>query len=132
MVLGLAVGLLAAASGAYAHSGPRPRLTVVIQAPSPVEPALRKPLGVPAVARSPLYPATTVVRKGGVAPLKRASALNFAAQCRAQCAQARYICTARDAGDCDTVWGQCVVRCNGASSTEAPGVAFSAAYRPGP
>jgi hypothetical protein len=130
-VLGLAVGLLAAVASASAQGGPRPRLTVVIQAPPAVEPVLRKPLGVPAAPRSPLSPAATVVRKGAVTPLKPASALNLAAQCRAQCAQDRYICTAQEAGDCDTVWGRCVVHCGVAGSTDAPGVAFSAGYRMG-
>jgi hypothetical protein len=70
-----------------------------------------------------------------VTPLKGLSgpsASAQAAQCRAQCAEARYICTAQDAGDCDTVWGECVVRCSGASYTETPDLAFSAGYRPGP
>jgi hypothetical protein len=60
---------------------------------------------------------------GGPAPLKGLnppSALAQAAQCRAQCAEGRYVCTAQEAGDCDTVWGACVVRCSGATYTPAP------------
>jgi hypothetical protein len=73
--------------------------------------------------------------KGGVTLLKGLngpSASAQAAQCRAQCAQARYICSAHDDGDCDTVWGQCVVTCSGANYTDTPDLAFSAGYRPGP
>ncbi len=74
------------------------------------------------------------ILKGGLTRLKGlnpASASGQAAQCRAQCAQTRYICTAEDAGDCDSVWGECVVRCSGANYTDTPDLAFSSAYRPG-
>jgi hypothetical protein len=80
-------------------------------------------------------PLAAPILNGGVTPLKGLngpSASAQAAQCRAQCAEARYVCTAQDAGDCDTVWGQCVVRCSGANYTDTPDLAFSAAYRAGP
>ncbi len=149
---------LAAALPAAAQDGQRGRVTVVIKsppstpatpptpkaaAPSPTQPVLRKPLrAATAVAGSgrtpssrpsaPLVVAQSTI-KGGVTPLKGLngpSASAVAAQCRTQCAQARYICTAQDAGDCDTVWGQCVVRCSGANYTETPDLAASSGYRP--
>ncbi len=151
---------LAVASPAAAQDGPRPRVTVVVKSPPSTptappsakpppptlgQPILRKPLrtAVP-VARSGQTPpprsATTLavaqtVAKGGFTPLKGLngpSASAQAAQCRAQCAQARYICAAQDAGDCDSAWGECVVRCSGANYTDTPDLAFSAGYRPGP
>jgi hypothetical protein len=157
----LSIGItlaLAAASLAAAQDAPRPRVTVVIKSPPPSasattataksapalpgQPALRKPLG-PAAAAGRAPPAhafasaalAAPVVKGGVTPLKGLngpSALAVAAQCRAQCAEARYMCTAQEAGDCDTVWGECVVRCSGANYTSAPALAFSPPYRPGP
>jgi hypothetical protein len=130
---------LAAASIAWAQEGPRPRLTVTIDSPAaasaPAKPLLRKPLGLDDASGSvAALSRTGPTLKGGFTPLtglnpKSASA--NAAQCRTQCAKARYICTAHDAGDCDTVWGQCVVRCSGANYTDTPDLAFSAAYRPG-
>jgi hypothetical protein len=154
------VSALAAASLAAAQDGPRPRVTVVIKSPPtsasaatptanpgpalPGQPALRKPLGPAAVAAGRATPAhafvsvavaAPVAKGGGVTPLKGLngpSASAVAAQCRAQCAQARYICTAQEAGDCDTVWGECVVRCSGSNYTSAPALAFSPPYRPGP
>jgi len=106
---------------------------------------LRKPLrtatlAAPRSAQTPLSPVPPLVVaqsdiKAGVAPLKGLtgpSASAQAAQCRAQCAEARYICTAQEGGDCDTVWGQCVVRCSGANYTETPDLASSTGIRPGP
>jgi hypothetical protein len=155
IVLALAVALPAAA-----QDQPRPRDTVVIKSPPPTappppaakpatpplgQPVLRKPLRNPLVAiRSGQTPAprpvTTLVVaqsdvKAAVTPLKGLngpSVSAIAAQCRTQCAQARYSCTAHDAGDCDTIWGQCVVTCSGANYTDTPDLAFSAGYRPGP
>jgi hypothetical protein len=134
------VWALAVASLAAAQDAPRPRVTVVIKpaAPStttasdkavptlPDQPALRKAIR-PAIGAGRAAPFSSSVSlalaapivMGGVAPLKGLNALSpsaQASQCRAQCAKARYICTAQDAGDCDTVWGQCVVRCSGANS----------------
>jgi len=151
---------LAVAWPAAAQDQPRPRDTVVIKSPPSTpatptaakpatpplgQPVLRKPLRNPVVAvRSGQTPAprpvTTLVVaqsdvKGGVTPLKGLNGQSvsaIAAQCRTQCAQARYICTAHEAGDCDTDWGQCVVRCSGANYTDTPDLAFSAGYRPGP
>jgi hypothetical protein len=151
---------LAVACPAAAQDAQRPRVTVVVKSPTSTptaspsvkpapptlgQPILRKPLrtAVPA-ARSgqtppPRSTATLVVAqsaaKGGFTPLKGLngpSASAQAAQCRTQCAQARYTCTAQEAGDCDTVWGECVVRCSGANYTDTPDLAFSAGYRPGP
>jgi len=154
------VVVLAVALPAAAQDAQRPRDTVVIKSPAqppatqptakpapptPGEPVLRKPLRTaPAASRiaeaplsrsvAPLVVAQTNI-KGGVTPLKGLngpSASAVAAQCRAQCAEARYICTAQDAGDCDTAWGECVVRCSGANYTETPDLASSAADRPRP
>jgi hypothetical protein len=151
---------LAVAYPAAAQDAQRPRVTVVVKSPPSApaaslsaksapptlgQPILRKPLrtAVPA-ARSGQTPprrstATLVVfqsvAKGGFTPLRSLhgpSASAQAAQCRAQCAQARYICAAQEAGDCDTVWGECVVRCSGANYTDTPDLAFSAGYRRGP
>jgi hypothetical protein len=155
VVLALATGSLAAA-----QDDPRPRVTVVVKSPAstpatpptakpapltPGQPVLRKPLrNSVAVSRSVQTPAPRSVQilaaaqsdvKAGVTPLKGLNgptASAQAAQCRAQCAEARYVCTAHDAGDCDTVWEQCVVRCSGANYTDTPDLAFSAGYRPGP
>jgi len=150
---------LAAASFAAAQDAPRPRDTVVIKsptstpaappttkpaAPTVAQPVLRKPLRtaniaprssqtLPTQSLSPLLVAQSAV-KGAVTPLKGLngpSASTQAAQCRAQCAEARYICTAQEAGDCDTVWGECVVRCSGANYTETPDLASSAGDRIG-
>jgi hypothetical protein len=71
--------------------------------------------------------------KGGVTSLRGLNALSAsaqAAQCRAQCAKARYICTAEDGGDCDSIWSQCVVGCSGANAIDRSDLAFSATYRP--
>ncbi len=150
---------LAAASLAAAQDDQRSRITVVIKSPTsapaagatptakpapqlPGQPALRKPLG-PAVAAGRNTPVRSFasaalaapILKAGVTPLKGLnppSASAQAAQCRAQCSEARYICTAQEAGDCDTVWGECVVRCSGANYTDTPDLAFSAGYRPRP
>jgi hypothetical protein len=139
---------LAAPWRAMAEDGQRPRVTVVIQTAArhpppaaPRPPALRKPLErlAPAtvmsrrVSASPMLAALTI--KGAVTPfrgLKGPSPSGAAAQCRAQCAERRYVCAAEDAGDCDAVWGECVVHCSGASYTRTPDLAWSAGYRPGP
>jgi len=146
---------LAVASPAAAQDGQRPRDTVVIKSPTsapatpatakppaPVgQPILRKPLRAAIRAGQTLAPQSlplVLARsdvKGAVTPLKGLSgpsASSQAAQCRAQCAEARYACTAQEAGDCDTVWGECVVRCSGANYIDTPDLAFSAGYRPGP
>jgi len=141
------------ASGALAQGQPRPRTTVVVQAPAPAPAATAKPaLAVPGepVLRKP---ATLALRDStnpakpppgslaalvlaqsdfkGALPLLKGlnppSASAQAAQCRAQCGEARYVCAVRDAGDCDTVWGQCEVRCSGAAYTRTPDLAVGAA-----
>jgi hypothetical protein len=160
VLLVLAAACPAAAPFALAQDGQRPRDTVVIKSqpatpatpqtakpaqPTPGQPVLRKPLRTATIAAprsgpTPLSPVQPLVVaqsdiKAGVAPLKGLngpSASAQAAQCRAQCAKARYICTAQGAGDCDTVWGQCVVHCSGANYTETPDLASSTANRPGP
>jgi hypothetical protein len=143
---------LVAASLAAAQTTPRPRITVVINSPAaspaattasarPDQPTLRTPLGAAAMGRTGLSPSPMSLAlpapalTKGVTPMKGLnplSASGLAAQCRAQCAEARYICTAHDSGDCDTVWGQCVVRCSGANYTETPDLASPAGARPGP
>jgi hypothetical protein len=148
---------LAVASFAAAQDAQRPRDTLVIKSPPPTsatppttkpalqtpgQPVLRKPLRtaniaprsrqtLPEPSLSPLLVAQSTV-KGAVIPLKGLvgpSASTQAAQCRAQCAEARYTCTAQESGDCDTVWGECVVRCSGANYTETPDLASSTPYR---
>jgi hypothetical protein len=130
--------------GAAAQDQPRPRVTVVVNAPtsssgastaaSPNQPTLRKPLGLPArqakaAAQTPdaqtlaalaLVEANPTGRPSPLRGLDRQSPSASKAQCRAQCSQARYVCKAREAGDCDTVWGACVVRCSGVGYTRTP------------
>jgi len=135
---------------AAAQDKPRSRVTVVVKAPSagasastataPTvkrapsasgQPLLRRPLSPLVAGRDPLSLARSLAAlvavqsapAGGPAPLRGLnppSALAQAAQCRAQCAESRYVCTAREAGDCDTVWGACVVGCSGATYKETP------------
>jgi hypothetical protein len=149
--IGTVLGVLALASAApsAAQEAPRPRLTVVIN-PRPGDlasaasdqPELRPSFGLatrtstlvtPAPLTADLPPPTpSAPRLKGETP--RPKALNpssrsaLAAQCRAQCAAARYICTAREAGDCDAFWGECVVRCSGANYRDTSDLAVSSAY----
>jgi hypothetical protein len=156
VVLIAAVVWWASAPWVFAQDTPRPRVTLVIKsstsAPAstakpaapvpgqpqrPVQPTLRKPIGAPAALPPTRTPVSLALAapgpKGGVTPLRGLnppSASAQASQCRAQCAKARYVCTAEEGGDCDTVWGECVVRCSGANFTETPDLASSAVYRP--
>jgi len=149
--IGIILAVFVSAPVARAQDAQRPRITVVVKSPpsapqTPGEPSLRQPLraSTAAAARSGQTPALRPMApvaaaqsdiKGGITPLKGLngpSASAMAAQCRAQCAEARYICTAQDAGDCDAVWGQCVVRCSGANYAETPDLATSAGARPRP
>jgi len=107
-------------------------------AAAPLQPTLRQPLGLPAsqgkttAATTPdaqAFAALALVETnsaGRASPLRglnRQSPSAAAAQCRAQCGEARYICAAREAGDCDTVWGACVVRCSGVNYSRPPNLA---------
>jgi len=138
---------LAAGSHAMAQDQPRPRVTVVVKPPAPLpdQPRLRQPIGlaldqVTKAGRAPPVRslAATVVApsnpKAAAPPLRglnRLSASAGAAQCRVQCGEARYVCTAGEGGDCDSVWGQCVVGCSGVNYKRTPDLVSSAGYRPG-
>lgn len=103
------------AGQAWSQDAPKRRRVTVIPpsaAGQPIDPL------------SPAAPAISGVVKPGAAVLPRSIArltkpapAPGASQCRAQCAQTRYACTAQtsegDGGDCSTAWGQCVVGCGG-------------------
>jgi len=140
MVLALAAGSLVAA-----QDQPRPRVTVVVKSPAPAtplvlgQPTLRRPIGLAlnhatsAGKAAPLgsFAALVLAQSDlrGAASLRGLNPLSAsakAAQCRAQCGEARYVCAAHDAGDCDTVWGRCVVGCSGVSYARTPDLALGA------
>ena len=72
--------------------------------PAPKQPPPKK-----AVVAAPVTTPSVVLQ----APIPLASTTlgGDAGQCRASCAKSYYFCSARDDGECPTLWAQCNARC---------------------